>query len=164
MLILKKHRVWLPAAQPAFSISPDVGPRPLRPVGWPYSRVIHAPCPIARSPSAGSRWSAGTPGWTGNGSAGFCFWGLAPSPNPAARDMASGLHHSLALALTLSRPFRRCGKESDLKPLRQFALLKFQQPRLHASPDPRLRSSASRTPRFHPPAPIYASFRTHHAA
>jgi hypothetical protein len=53
------------------------------------------------------------PGWTGNGSAGFAALGtLRPSPNPAARGTASGLHHPLALALTLTRPFRLGGKES----------------------------------------------------
>jgi hypothetical protein len=36
----------------------------------------------------------------------FRFWGLAASPNPAAKGFASGLLHSLALASTLPRPFR----------------------------------------------------------
>jgi len=54
-----------------------------------------------------------TPGWTGNGSAGFTGLGTPlPSPNPAARGVASGLHHPLALAVTLTRPFRQGGKES----------------------------------------------------
>ncbi|MGH7980688.1 MAG: transposase [Limisphaerales bacterium] len=35
-----------------------------------------------------------------------------PSPNPATKGFASGLHHPLALALTLTRPFRSNGKEN----------------------------------------------------
>jgi hypothetical protein len=43
----------------------------------------------------------------------FCLFGdSAAVPTPAARGMASGLHFPLALALTLTRPFRPGGKET----------------------------------------------------
>jgi hypothetical protein len=39
-------------------------------------------------------------------------WDSTAAPNPAAKGFASGLLDPLALALTLTRPFRPRGKES----------------------------------------------------
>ncbi len=56
------------------------------------------------------------PGWTENGSAGLLRWGLCcrpQTPPPEAWPLDS--IRPLALALTLTRPFRYSGKESELE-------------------------------------------------
>ena len=41
----------------------------------------------------------------------FAVLGTCAIPKPRARDFASGLHYPLALALTLTRPFREAERK-----------------------------------------------------
>jgi hypothetical protein len=47
----------------------------------------------------------------------FVVLGTCAIPKPRARDFASGLHYPLALALTLTRPFRKTRKGKCLEKL-----------------------------------------------